>query len=121
MRLYWQSKIFALLHYPVFKPFYLDKAKSDLWRELDAMKDWQDVAADGKLLNYLRNADYISAASDRTSISSINNHLNYDEEQGLEISHLLSGAKQQIKGLDRQTLVNKEQERSEERRVGKEC
>ena len=110
MRLYWQSKIFALLHDPVFKPFYLDKAKSDLWRELDVMQEWQDIPADDKLLNYLRNADYISAASDRTSISSINNHLNYDEEQGLEIAHLLSGAKQQIKRLDRQTLINTEQE-----------
>ena len=107
MRLYWQSKIFALLHDPVFKPFDLDKAKSDLWRELDVMQDWQDIPADGKLLNYLINADYISAASDRTSISSINNHLNYNEEQGLEIAHLLSGAKQQLKGSDRQTLVNK--------------
>ena len=96
MRLYWQSKIFALLHDPVFKPLYTDKSTEGLWRELEVMKDWQDLPADGKLLNYLRNADYISAASDRGAIASINSHVNYDEQQGLEISHLLSGDRKSV-------------------------
>jgi CRISPR-associated protein Cmr2 len=110
MQLYWQSKIFALLHDPVFKPFHTDKSKESLWRELAVMQDWKDIPEDGKLLNYLRNADYISAASDRGAIGNINSYVNYDEQQGLEISHLLSGAKQQLQGLDRQALISKEQE-----------
>ena len=110
MQLYWQSKIFALLHDPVFKPFHTDKSTAGLWRELDVMKDWQDIPEDGKLLNYLRNADYISAASDRVAIGNIDGWINYDEEKGLEISHLLSGAKQQIQILDRPGLISKEQE-----------
>ena len=110
MGLYWQSKIFALLHDPVFKPFHTDKSQEGWWRELEVMKDWQDIPADGKLLNYLRNADYISAASDRTAIGNIDGYINYDEKKGLEISHLLSGAKQQIQILDRQALISKEQE-----------
>jgi CRISPR-associated protein Cmr2 len=110
MHLYWQSKIFALLHDPVFKPFCTDKSREGLWRELEVMKDWQDIPADGKLLNYLRNADHISAASDRGAIGSINISLNYDEQQGLEISHLLSGAKQQLKVPDYQVLISQEKE-----------
>jgi CRISPR-associated protein len=110
MRLYWQSKIFALLHDPVFKPFHTDKSKEGWWRELEVMKDWQDLPKDGKLLKYLKNADYISAASDRGAIGNIDSYVNYDEKQGLEISHLLSGAKQQLKVSDRQALISKEQE-----------
>jgi CRISPR-associated protein Cmr2 len=103
MQLYWQSKIFALLQDPVFKPFYTDKSTESLWRELDVMQDWQDIPEDGKLLNYLRNADYISAASDRGAIASIKTQVNYGTE-GLEISHLLSGAKQRLQ-LDNIALI----------------
>jgi CRISPR-associated protein len=103
MQLYWQSKIFALLQDPVFKPFYTDKSTESLWRELDVMQDWQDIPEDGKLLNYLKNADYISAASDRGAIASIKTQVNYGTE-GLEISHLLSGAKQRLQ-LDNIALI----------------
>jgi len=63
MQLYWQSKIFALLHDPVFKHFYTDKSKESLWRELDVMADWKELPKDGKLLTYLRNADYTALSS----------------------------------------------------------
>jgi CRISPR-associated protein len=116
MQLYWQSKIFALLHDPVFKPFHTDKSTESLWRELDVMQDWQDLPEDGKLLNYLKNADYISAASDRSAIANIKTQINYGTE-GLEISHLLSGAKQRLQldlldsiaGKNRE-LINREKE-----------
>ncbi len=109
MRLYWQSKIFALLHDPVFKPFHTDKSPASLWRELDVMQDWQDIPEDGKLLNYLRNADCISAASDRSAIANINVQLNYAAD-GLEISHLLSGAKQRLPIADISLIAGKDQE-----------
>ena len=109
MRLYWQSKIFALLHDPIFKPLASGKAGESFWRKLAVMKDWQDMPKDGKLLNYLRNADYISAASDRGAIGNLSTYINYGAE-GLEISHLLSGEKQYIKVSDRQALIRKESE-----------
>jgi CRISPR-associated protein Cmr2 len=109
MQLYWQSKIFALLHDPVFKPFHTDKSKESLWRELDVMQDWQDIPEDGKLLNYLKNADYISAASDRGAIGSIKTRINYGAE-GLEISHLLSGAKQRLQIADIDSIAGKDRE-----------
>jgi CRISPR-associated protein Cmr2 len=109
MQLYWQSKIFALLHDPIFKPLASGKAGESFWRKLEVMQDWQDMPPDGKLLNYLRNADYISAASDRGAIGNLSTYVNYGAE-GLEISHLLSGEKQHIKVLDRQELIGKESE-----------
>lgn len=110
MRLYWQSKIFALLHDPVFKPFYTDKSIEGLWRKLAVMQDFQDIPSSEKLLAYLKNADQISAASDRASINSIKTKISYDHQQGLEISHLLSGAKQHIRMGDHQVLISKEQD-----------
>jgi CRISPR-associated protein Cmr2 len=108
MQLYWQSKIFALLHDPIFKPLASGKAGESFWRNLVVMKDWQNMP-DGKLLNYLKNADYISAASDRGAIGNLSTYINYAAE-GLEISHLLSGEKQHIKVSDRQALIGKESE-----------
>ncbi len=110
MQLYWQSKIFALLHDPIFKPFHTDKSKESLWRELEVMKDWKDLPKEGKLLKYLSNADYISAASDRAAIGNLNDpnyRVNYDnrDNRGLEISHLLSGAKQQLQVADLGTIA----------------
>lgn len=109
MHLYWQSKIFALLHDPVFKPFYTDKSQESLWRELDVMADWQELPTDGKLLTYIKNADYISAASDRGAIASIKIPVNYSSE-GLEISHLLSGAKQRLPIDDIESIAGKDRE-----------
>jgi CRISPR-associated protein Cmr2 len=108
-QLYWQSKIFALLHDPIFKPFHTDKSKESLWRDLDVMADWKDFPKEGKLLTYLRNADYISAASDRGAISNIKDRVNSGEE-GLEISHLLSGAKQQLQVPDLDSIVGNDKE-----------
>lgn len=108
MQLYWQSKIFALLDDPVFKPFHTDKSKEGLWRELDVMSDWKELPKEGKLLTYLKNADYVSAASDRGAISNISDRVN--SEEGLEISHLLSGAKQRLQVSDLDPIVGNDRE-----------
>ncbi len=109
MQLYWQSKIWALLHDPVFKPFHTDKSKESLWRELAVMADWKDIPKEGKLLTYLKNADFVSAASDRGAIGNTNTRVNYAAE-GLEISHLLSGAKQRLKVSDLDPIVGNDRE-----------
>jgi CRISPR-associated protein Cmr2 len=109
MQLYWQSKIWALLHDPIFKPFGNNKSGESYWRTLAVMKDWQNFSDNDKLLKYLKNADFISAASDRAAIGNLDGYVNYDKNSGLEISHLLSGKKQNIKVPDRQALISKEQ------------
>ncbi len=109
MQLYWQSKIWALLHDPIFKPFGNDKSGESYWRTLAVMKDWQNFSDNDKLLKYLKNADFISAASDRAAIGNLDRYVNYDENSGLEISHLLSGKNQNIKVPDSQALISKEQ------------
>ena len=133
MQLYWQAKIWGLLHDPVFKPLLTDKSGAGAWKKLAVMQELQD---NHQLLNYLQNADKIAAASDRITIGSHDStQVNYGEGTGLEISHLLSGARQQWQIADRQELIAKSAElfpqficdetdpkkRSEERRVGKEC
>jgi CRISPR-associated protein Cmr2 len=109
MQLYWQSKIFALLHDPIFKPFHIDKSKESLWRELDVMAEWKDLPKEGKLLTYLKNADYISAASDRGTIGNLHNRVNAGVK-GIEISHLLSGANQLLQVSELDSLVGKDEE-----------
>ena len=105
MHLYWQSKIFALLHDPVFKPLGKYKDGESFWKNLKVMEGFSQ---EGKLISYLKNADYVSAASDRGAIGNLSTYINYAAE-GLEISHLLSGAKQHIKVSDCQELITKEQ------------
>ncbi|MFQ3680282.1 MAG: type III-B CRISPR-associated protein Cas10/Cmr2, partial [Pseudanabaenaceae cyanobacterium] len=57
--------------------------------------DWKDPEeSNGTLQKHVLAADYLASASDRAAIGSLSTFLNYDQ-QGLEISHLLSGAKQQ--------------------------
>ena len=107
MQLYWQSKIFALLHYPVFKPLGKYKDGESFWQDLKVMEGFPQ---EGKLIDYLKNADYISAASDRGAIGNTDGYVNYSEQRGLEISHLLSGAKQHLKISKRQELIDKERD-----------
>jgi len=109
MQLYWQAKIWGLLHDPVFKPLLTDKSGSGAWKKLAVMQELQN---NQKLLDYLGNADTIAAASDRMTISKDDSiQVNYGQgHPGLEISHLLSGAKQQWQIADRNDLIDKEAE-----------
>ena len=101
---YWQAKIWGLLHDPVLKPLHNNKGRggNSFWRELDVMQNWVDSkwnpeGSYRKILRHIRQADYISSASDRGAIGSLIESINYSQDTGLEISHLMSGAKHNFK------------------------
>lgn len=101
MTLFWQAKIWGLLHTPILKALYLDasansrtEADDHLWRTLPAMQDWlaHDFDPDQSstpLANHLQAADQIASASDRAAIANLDVTVNYDDE-GLSLTHLLS-------------------------------
>ncbi len=104
---YWQAKIWGLLHDPVLKSLH-DNAEcvgNSLWQKLGVMQNWLDnrwnpATSEGEVLKHIYLADYISSASDRPAIVSVTESINYDvnnQEKDLEISHLLSGAKLNLK------------------------
>ncbi|MCS6959823.1 MAG: type III-B CRISPR-associated protein Cas10/Cmr2 [Pseudanabaenaceae cyanobacterium SKYGB_i_bin29] len=112
MKLYWQAKIWGYLHDPVLKPLHTNagRGKEGSWKQLAVMAGWQEPG------EWLKSADYIASASDRSAIGSLSTSLDYDH-QGLEIVHLLSGAKQawQIANTQHQELINKDyQKRSDD-------
>jgi CRISPR-associated protein Cmr2 len=43
-KVFWQAKIWGLLHDPVFKALhdYSGRSQSGFWKELTVMKDWVD-------------------------------------------------------------------------------
>ena len=75
MQLYWQAKIWGLLHDPIFKALYDNNGRGGTgwWRQLPAMRDWMDLPADQyqKLVDYVTIADQISSASDRGAIGNL--------------------------------------------------
>ena len=100
---YWQAKIWGLLHDPVFKPLHnnTETGGNSFWQKLKVMQNWVDNGLNqeesgGKLLKHILLAEYISSASDRAAIGSVTESINYSEK-GLQISHLLSGAKLDLK------------------------
>jgi CRISPR-associated protein Cmr2 len=97
MQLYWQAKIWGLLHDPIFKALYDNNGRGGTgwWKSLPAMQEWVELPSDqqDKLINYVKLADQISSASDRGAIGNLGINVDYNTD-GLEISHLLSGAKQ---------------------------
>lgn len=99
MQLYWQAKIWGLLHDPVFKALHNNTGRGDnsFWQRLPVMAKWTDDSwnpeTSGRTVpKHIHLADYIASASDRGSIGSVTNAINYNHD-GLEIRHLLSGAK----------------------------
>jgi CRISPR-associated protein Cmr2 len=97
MQLYWQAKIWGLLHDPIFKALYDNNGRGGTgwWDKLPAMQEWVELPPDqrDKLVNYVKLADQISSASDRGAIGNLGINVDYNTN-GLAISHLLSGAKQ---------------------------
>ena len=87
------------------------------------MKDWVDNGWNPEeshktIFEHIHLADYLSSASDRGAIGSLSTSVDYNQD-GLEISHLLSGKKlslklnsfhQEINSDRRNFLQNKEQE-----------
>jgi CRISPR-associated protein Cmr2 len=126
---YWRAKIWGLLHDPVLKALHNNsgRGKNSFYKQLEVMKPWVETGktpdqSGGKVLENILLADYIASASDRSAIGSVTASINYapskNREKGLEITHLLSGARQEwkinshdelIKSKRKDYLVQKEQ------------
>ena len=105
---YWRAKIWGLLHDPILKALHNNsgRGKNSFYKQLEVMKPWVETGktpdqSSGKVLENILLADYIASASDRSALGSIAASINYapgkNPEKGLEITHLLSGAKQEFK------------------------
>ncbi|WP_375473880.1 type III-B CRISPR-associated protein Cas10/Cmr2 [uncultured Nostoc sp.] len=105
---YWQAKIWGLLHDPVLKALHNNtgRGENSFWQQLEVMQPWvqnnyNPEESGRKILKHIHLADFIASASDRGAIGSVAQSINYapgkNSQKGLEISHLLSGEKQQWK------------------------
>lgn len=118
---YWQAKIWGLLHDPVLKALHSNTGRggNSFWTKLRVMSEWVvngwDPEKSGKkILKHIKLADYITSASDRSALGSLTNSVNYDKER-LEITHLLSGAKQHLTIPDHDKLLQNRQPYLEEK------
>lgn len=106
---YWQAKIWGLLHDPALKALHNSQSgrgENSFWKKLAVMQDWVENNLDPEdsnktILQHIKLADYIASASDRGAIGAIPAEVNYKED-GLELTHLLSGASQFLKLKDSQ-------------------
>jgi CRISPR-associated protein Cmr2 len=123
MKVYWFAKIWGLLHDPMLKALHTNKSRgsNSFWRELRAMEEWNENNWDPeqsgkKILKHIHLADYITSASDRAAIGALSVSVNYapgkNPEKGLEISHLLSGAKLDFKIEEREHAELRKNRRS---------
>jgi CRISPR-associated protein Cmr2 len=107
-KVFWQAKIWGLLHDPIFKALHDNsgRGKNSLWQQLAVMQDWvthglNPEESGGKAMKQMKLADLITSASDRGAIGSLSVSVDYagtdDRDFGLQISHLLSGAKTDFK------------------------
>lgn len=108
-RAYWKAKIWGLLHDPALKALHDNTGGNSFWRDLAVMaewkqKNWNPEDTDNTILEHIKLADYITSASDRGAIANIPSSVNYDEN-GLKISHLLSGEKLPLKIQDHEELL----------------
>lgn len=119
---YWRAKIWGLLHDPILKALHNNsgRGKNSFYEQLEVMKPWVETGktpdqSGGKVLKNILLADYIASASDRSVLGSVTASINYapgkNPEKGLEITHLLSGAKQEFKiKLHTELIESKRQE-----------
>ncbi|MBD2445442.1 type III-B CRISPR-associated protein Cas10/Cmr2 [Dolichospermum sp. FACHB-1091] len=114
---YWRAKIWGLLHDPVLKALHDNsgRGKNSFYKQLEVMKPWVEIGRTpddscGKALANILLADHVASASDRSAIGGTTEFINYAEgnnpNKGLEIRHLLSGAKQDLKVNFHQELIN---------------
>lgn len=108
---YWQSKIWGLLHDPVLKALHNNSGRdsNSFWRDLGVMKPWVENGLNPeeskkKIMEHIKLADYITSASDGGAIGSVTVSIDY-QQQGLEVSHLLSGEKLTLKIKQHQELL----------------
>jgi CRISPR-associated protein Cmr2 len=97
-RRFWQAKIWGLLHHSALQSLRGEQEENRFWQEFAALKDGQIDEA------LIRLADCMAAASDRTAMGSLSHPVHYTQD-GLEIFHLLSGEKQQLKMAQHDTLM----------------
>jgi CRISPR-associated protein Cmr2 len=108
---YWQAKIWGLLHDPALKALHGNSGRggNSFWQDLEVMQTWKENGwnpeeSSKKIFKHIKLADYITSASDRGAIGSLSTSINYNEN-GLEISHLLSGEKLNLKVAQHQELI----------------
>jgi CRISPR-associated protein Cmr2 len=110
--IYWQAKIWGLLHDPALKalsPSGKDFAREGQWDLLSCMEGWRSPKPKGKTsgecnlqkkwLDHVGLCDLIASSSDRSTIGRLDpsySSIIYQPGTGLEISHLLSGKHQEI-------------------------
>jgi CRISPR-associated protein Cmr2 len=87
---FWQAKIWGLLHDPLLKSLYKNKSQQSIWEEVLKRLGNSNPSS---LAKQVKEADFIAAASDRPAWDQDNNrgHVDYEQAQGLHVSHLLSG------------------------------
>ncbi|OLP17441.1 type III-B CRISPR-associated protein Cas10/Cmr2 [Leptolyngbya sp. 'hensonii'] len=93
--LFWQAKIWGLLHDPLLKSLYENKKEAGIWEEvLQKLGN----STPSSLEKRVKDADFIAAASDRPSWDQDNKrgHVDYQHTNGLHVSHLLSGNSQSV-------------------------
>ena len=107
-QLYWQVKIWGLLHDSALKALHdnSDRSQEGVWNVLGCMEGWispqakslTDATLSTQWLKHVGLCDLISASSDRAAVGRLPNTaaINYDTT-GLEIRHLLSGKPSQLK------------------------
>jgi len=102
-RVFWQAKIWGLLHDPALKALHdnCGRGANGFWQKLAVMDDWVernwDSEESGKqFFQRLHLADFITSASDRGAIGAAARGVNYGEA-GIEIAHLLSCKKLRLK------------------------
>lgn len=126
--IYWQSKIWGLLHDPALKALARsgkDFAREGQWDLLACMDGWKSPKANGKTsgesnlqgnwLKYVGLCDLIASSSDRSTIGRLDpsySSVMYNQEKGLQISHLLSGNRELLIKINQQW----EQELSQKKR-----
>ncbi len=105
---FWQAKIWGLLHDPALKALHdrTGRGEEGPWKVLECMKDWVSPKAKSKKdaqycttwLEEISRSDLIASASDRAAIGRLpfTTAIDYNA-QGIEIRHLLSGAKPTLK------------------------
>lgn len=106
MKLFWQAKIWGLLHDPALKALYTNHGRGGegAWRSLSCMREWESPKAKSltnfsystQWLKHIGLCDFIASASDRSAIGRVQISIDYNQ-QGIEIRHLLSGKPQQFK------------------------
>jgi CRISPR-associated protein Cmr2 len=108
-QVFWQAKIWGLLHDPLLKSLYKSKNQEGIWEEVLKKLGNPNPSA---LKQQVKEADFIAAASDRPSWDQDNQHghVDYNHTQGLQVSHLLSGHPQSVV-INGRTAVGNQQDK----------